>query len=497
MKRRLHNVLFMASIVPLLAFRAYSQTNLVVNGDFADDSGWNLGAYNGGEGTGTVVNGVYIISITEPGTEPWHIQFTQNLITLDSGSAYTFSYDISASIERTVEVSLANSGNYVPYSGRDTIAVDSQFRHVERTFVMRHPTDNDARLEFNCGKARGEVRIRNVRLIRYTDRFLEVATPRADALLYEGVPFTVSWSSINIDGGFRVDLSVDNGASWETVGVTTEDTGAFVWTPSPLYSPWCRIRVSSVEDSGVFTLNEGPFEIAPLREMVENGTFTSASEAWSLGVYGGAATGGIVSDTLYRIAITSSADDYWQIQLTQSNILLEEGKAYRLSFTGYAQNSTDIKVNMGMAHEPYSSYFDTTEWIVDLTTGPKRYSFLFTMKEQSDSNCRLEFNCGKSQGDVFIDEVTLVPQYVAWARPGDRIRPAAGRERKRYLLTDARSVRAGAYDNGASRTTMRLIDLKGRTVGRLCRGAAQGKTAVRAPRQAPGLYLLRRDHCLK
>ncbi|MBN1577008.1 MAG: carbohydrate binding domain-containing protein [Chitinispirillaceae bacterium] len=494
MKRRLHHQLFMWSMFPVMAFQAFSQANLIVNGDFADDSGWNsLGQYNGGQGTGAVANGVYIITITAPGTETWSIQFTQTRIALDSGSAYMFSYDLSSTIERTIEVSLTrNGGDYASYSGRDTLNINPQLRHFERVFVMRRPTDRDVRLEFNCGKAGGDVRIRNVRLVKYTDPLLRVAAPRADALLYEGVPFTVSWSSINIDGGVRVDLSVDNGATWKTVGALSVDTGSIVWTPGALYSPWCRIRVSSEKNNEVFALNEGPFEVAPRREKVRNGTFTGSSEKWSFGVHGGRATGGIVRDTLYRIAVENSADDYWQIQLTQNDILLEKGVSYRFSFTAYAQNQTDIKVNVGMDHEPYSSYFDTTKWIVTLTTGPKRYSFFFTMKEESDSNCRLEFNCGKSRGDIFIDDVTLVPQYIVSARTGDWFHPAAVGKRTLFLITGVRPAREGTHDNGAFRESGRLIDLKGRTAG-----AAPGKTAVDAHRLAPGFYLLRRNHCLK
>ena len=502
MRGLFHQWLFGWLMILVLAFQALSQNNLIVNGDFSvDDSGWNdLGLYNEGQGSGKVENGAYIIDITAPGTDVWSIQFTQTHITLDSGTAYTLSYEASSSIERTIEVSLSrNGGDYATYSGRDTLSLNNEQQSFERTFVMRQPTDQDVRLEFNCGKATGKITIRNVRLVKYTDQIMRITAPGADEILYEGVPYTVAWSSINVNKGIKIDFSIDNGDTWKTIGTLNNDSGSFVWVPGATYSPWCRIRVSSLENDSVFDLNEGPFEVAPLREMVKGGSFSRLTEKWSFGVYDGSATGEIIHDSLYRVNIENSADEYWQIQLTQNGIPLEHDQRYRFSFTAYAENPTDIKINIGMDHEPFSSYFDTTQWIVALSTTPQQHVFLFTMKEQSDSNCRLEFNFGKSSGEIFIDQVSLVPQYVASTRFADPITAPALREQTQLLITGKYRVRFAADDNHPRWEFMQVIDLKGRTLGILRKQSSaqkRGTVTERHP-EVPGIYLLKKGRPIR
>jgi hypothetical protein len=470
-------------VVLFFVFQSFSQTNLIVNGDFTDDSGWNdLGQYNDGQATGKIENGAYTIDITAPGTESWSIQFTQTHIKLDSGSAYMISYDLSSSVERTIEVSLSrNGGDYASYSERDTCAVSPVRQHFERTFIMRSPTDTDVRLEFNCGKATGRLALRNVRLVKFTDPLLRVETPKADEQLYAGTPFAVAWYSLNIDGGINVELSVDNGVSWKTIGTTEKNTGSFIWVPASPYSPWCRIRVSSAKNKDVSALNEGPFELAPRREMIINGSFSDSLQRWGFGVYAGRATGEFIRDSAYHIAIENSADQSWQIQLVQNGITLIKGQTYEFSFTAYARNQASIKVKFGKDSDPYTDYIDTSLWTAALSTTPKRYSFLFTMQEQSDSNSRLEFNCGRARTDIYLDDISLVPHYItstryACRRPG----PAAlNRQQSVFLYNGAPSSRDGAHAGGYR------MDLKGRVLA----GRPQGATTVQQ-RQAPGIYLL-------
>ena len=165
MRLRSHNHRYEWLFLLLPFFLSHAQENLVVNGDFSDISGWNeLGQYNQGAATGTIDNGAYVIAISEPGTDVWSIQFTQSGITLDSGVAYTLSCTVSATIERTIEVSLSEDGGaYTSYSGRDTLHLSSGEYRYEKMFVMRYPTDTNTRLEFNCGMAGGSITLRDVK----------------------------------------------------------------------------------------------------------------------------------------------------------------------------------------------------------------------------------------------------------------------------------------------------------------------------------------------
>jgi hypothetical protein len=471
-----------------------AQGNLVVNGDFSQGTvGWNdIGLYDGGQATTSVQNRSYTIDISSGGPNAWSIQFTQNNIALENSAAYTLSYDISATIDRTVEVSLSrNGGDYASYSGRDTVRVNTQRRTISRTFVMKHPNDNDVRLEFNCGRASGRVSISNVSLVRFTDRLLSVERPAAGDILYAGIPARVTWSSLNISGGIHVDLSIDNGATWQRVATAATDTGSAVFIPAMVFSPWCRLRVSSATDSSVSALSEGFFEVAPRRELIVNGVFSGTDAGWHLGLYGGggAATGGSHNDSLYRIVIQNSADEPWQIQLTQAGIPLVKGQAYRFSFLAWASAPTSISTAIGMAHEPYKSYGDTAQWSVALGATPRLFSVVFTMNEPTDSNARLEFNCGKAAGELFLGAVSLLPEYRAPLHNNSRT----------FIAIRQRTSTTPALRGASFRATVReplgtvVIDLKGRTIGSslVSRQKASGGAS---PQNASGLYLYHRPH---
>jgi hypothetical protein len=408
---------FTGLLLILPAIQIFAQDNLIDNGDFADTSGWNpLGLYNEGQATGVIENGTYKITITNPGTEVWAVQFTQNHIALDRGTAYTFSYEISASINRTVEVSLSRDGNdYLSYSGRDTVRLTPQGTKIEKNFVMKQPTDTNVRLEFNCGMATGAITIKNVQLVKNTAKILTVEKPSAGELVYADIPYTIVWSSLNIDSTLSVNVSVDNGTNWKKVGTARVDSGSYIWIPERDYSPWCRIKLTSDINGEVSALNDGAFELAPSIDLIKNGNFDNGDRNWFFGKYAGTATGEVTTGGEYHFAIDTKASEPWQIQLTQSGISLIQGADYRLTFIAYATETTEIMVNVGMDYEPFSSYFDTTKSTLALTSSPQLFDFEFTMNAVTDTGARIEFNCGKAQTDIFIDQISLTRNYIAAA----------------------------------------------------------------------------------
>ncbi|MCX7727270.1 MAG: carbohydrate binding domain-containing protein, partial [Chitinispirillaceae bacterium] len=349
------------------------------------------------------------------GTEVWAIQLTQNKISLEKGVSYKLSFDISCSIERSIEVSLSkNGGDYASYSGRDTLKLSPQIMHFEKIFTMKENTDRDSRIEFNCGKGRGKIVIKKVSLVKFDEPLIvSIRSPKKGDLIYEGRPFTIEWTSFNIKDSLRIELSTDNGLSGRTIAIVEKESGSFRWIPDRHYSPWCLIRISNVKDTTV-SITNGTFEIAPSRELVKNGNFSDGTENWYLGIYGGSADGKISNtdkDSVYQVQIKSSATENWQIQLTQNKIPLIKGECYLFSFIAYSQVPTKIMVNIGMDHDPYISYLDTTNVIISISDTPQVYVFTFTMKEKTDSSSRVEFNCGKAQGSIFIDKVSVTPTY--------------------------------------------------------------------------------------
>gem|GEM_PF-1822345 len=483
----------------MFCFYSLSHANIIVNGDFSQgDSGWNdLGRYNGAEASWVVENNAYVIDVTAGGSEPWSIQLLQTGIQLDSGCAYTLSYELSCTIERTVEVSLSRNGaDYLSYSGWDTCSLNPQLRRFERTFIMKAPSDGDARLEFNCGKALGKIALHNVSLVKITDPVLTISAPLEGELLYEGERTFISWSHMNVEGIVHAQLSIDNGVTWTLIDSAAVTSDTLYWIPQALFSPWCRIRVFSAGDTLVCALNDGPFEIVPRREQVRNGTFTGSVAPWDIMIDGGSATSGLCGDTAYRVLVESAAQEPWQIKLFQGGMVLLNGHHYLLSFTAASDSATDIGVNVTDATDPYTTYIDSAVSNITLSSEARRYMIEFTMNDLTDSTCRIEFNMGKSAGEIIIDDVSLTPQYkapVRRQRQSSPLRevvcsPAATSHRVMRALTFDRSRKTAL--NGGS---FPAFDLLGRSAPRRAgvEGAALQATDRSFGMVAPGFYLIR------
>jgi mannose/cellobiose epimerase-like protein (N-acyl-D-glucosamine 2-epimerase family) len=161
-------------------------------------------------------------------------------------------------------------------------------------------------------------------------------------------------------------------------------------------------------------------------ELVVNGGFSNGSNNWNLGKYGGSSSGWVTNGE-YKITVATAGSEYWHVQFTQGTLSLVKGKQYVFSFDAYKASGTatqTMQVNIGQSNSPYTSYFGSQNQIVTLTTAKTHYTYSIAMNNTSDPNSRIEFNCGKSTGSFYIDNVSLhedanVPP------PGISISPAA------------------------------------------------------------------------
>jgi hypothetical protein len=86
------------------------------------------------------------------------------------------------------------------------------------------------------------------------------------------------------------------------------------------------------------------------------------------------------------------------------------------------------------------------------------------MMDTSDTNARFEFNCGKASGNLFFDDISLVPEYVAQVKYVPYRVAVAGYEKTGSILFNG-------YKNGhqslqmGPETSFRCFDLKGRAIG--------------------------------
>ncbi|MFP4681967.1 MAG: glycoside hydrolase family 9 protein, partial [Chitinispirillaceae bacterium] len=142
-------------------------------------------------------------------------------------------------------------------------------------------------------------------------------------------------------------------------------------------------------------------------EIIKNGDFSDGLPPWSFSVHQKASASGCVQNGSFEIQIGSGGKESWNVQLVQSGLNLEKGKIYELSFTASADTSRPVFPNVGMNQDPWKSYIDGEQKTI--TIGPEKdtYSFSFTMKSETDPNSRVEFNCGKHDGEVKLDRISL------------------------------------------------------------------------------------------
>jgi hypothetical protein len=109
---------------------------------------------------------------------------------------------------------------------------------------------------------------------------LTVTEPDAGSVAYAGTPATITWTH-NLPAGdpVSIELSRDDGATFEVLNGAAANTGSFVWTASGPDTTAARVRVTS--SGAVSTSNVGPaFQIVTATLAV---TSPAAGENWAIG----------------------------------------------------------------------------------------------------------------------------------------------------------------------------------------------------------------------
>lgn len=141
-------------------------------------------------------------------------------------------------------------------------------------------------------------------------------------------------------------------------------------------------------------------------EMIVNSEFSGGLPPWNFGVHQTASASGSTEENSFAMKIGNGGEQSWNVQLTQGGLNLEKGKKYKLSFTASADSTREVFPNVGMSQDPWDSY-TVEQKVFEVGPEKKAYSFVFTMKAESDPNGRVEINCGKSDKDMKLYKVSL------------------------------------------------------------------------------------------
>jgi hypothetical protein len=86
---------------------------------------------------------------------------------------------------------------------------------------------------------------------RYSGSSLRLTNYRSDGMIPRGIRREVTWTADNLAGSVRLDLSRDEGATWETLAASTPNDGAEPVTIWGRPTKRARLRVVSLSDAAV------------------------------------------------------------------------------------------------------------------------------------------------------------------------------------------------------------------------------------------------------
>jgi aryl-phospho-beta-D-glucosidase BglC (GH1 family) len=132
--------------------------------------------------------------------------------------------------------------------------------------------------------------------------------------------------------------------------------------------------------------------------------FEQSVGEWNLSNNSGASSTKLKEADKLKVAITAQGSQGWHIQLAKTNIVLDAGKKYRLSFKAKAASARNIVAYVGKNSEPWSAYSSYEN--ASLADTFAVYTYVFDMKS-TDSNSRIVFDLGTSASDVTFEYITL------------------------------------------------------------------------------------------
>src|SRR5690606_21290751 len=110
------------------------------------------GLQGGAAGELTATGGKLNITITNPGTEGWHVQLVRNNIPFHKDKMYRISFKAQATTDRSMNFYAGKASDpWNAYSGYSGTSIGTTETSYSTSFTMTNPTDLAARLVFDLG----------------------------------------------------------------------------------------------------------------------------------------------------------------------------------------------------------------------------------------------------------------------------------------------------------------------------------------------------------
>ena len=96
---------------------------------------------------------------------------------------------------------------------------------------------------------------------------ITVKAPNGGGTLGAGASTNITWETTGTVENVKIELTTDNGDTWDSVTSELPNTGTYAWTVPVVSSDSCKIKVSDVQPSGPSDESDNVFKIKDLRRI--------------------------------------------------------------------------------------------------------------------------------------------------------------------------------------------------------------------------------------
>lgn len=128
----------------------------------------------------------------------------------------------------------------------------------------------------------------------------------------------------------------------------------------------------------------------PTKELYKS-NFTNGTDGWSLTVQPGSSAN-LTNASNLVIDVKSAVSNSWHVQLTKSDITLENKKRYLVTIRGLADKNIGLTNYIGRSSGDYASYSGYSQ--LAFSTEERDVNYIFTMNQPTDNKARMSFDMG-------------------------------------------------------------------------------------------------------
>jgi hypothetical protein len=112
---------------------------------------------------------------------------------------------------------------------------------------------------------------------------IQIISPNGGENWEIGTEQNITWTSINVVGNVKIELSTNNGSTWSTIASSTANDGIFSWTVPDTPSTKCRVRIKEASDGSPSDTSDSTFSIVSPSTSTLTVISPNGGESWDTG----------------------------------------------------------------------------------------------------------------------------------------------------------------------------------------------------------------------